>query len=95
MFSDYLRYSPEQLQIRLADIMESLASLYEKVGWLRSTAIRDGVKTYQSSLEATIAGREREARFATHEWDAQLASDEAQIKALTIEREFIEWLASQ
>jgi hypothetical protein len=95
MYSDYLRYSPEQLQVRLADVMESLANLYEKVGWLKSTSIRDGVKTFQSSLEPSIAARSREAQYATCEVDAQLAEDQARIQSLTMEKEYIQWLANQ
>lgn len=91
-FSKYPQQSWGWLEDRLAEVASQLANAFEMLASAQSSERSARVSAFMSSLEPSVAGRERDAEAQSLGQYTAVMETQGRIKALTEERDLLRLL---
>lgn len=79
----------DKFLLRLQELAENLATLYEQLAFTRRTELELKVQAYQSSPSESIAGRTRDSEMQASHTTTSVWEIEAQIEVMKEEKFYI------
>jgi hypothetical protein len=89
---EYYTLSTQQLLELLCSVVHELSDLYESVGFLQSQELEQKRLTWANDADASIQARDRAASYSAATITSELYKVEANLRALTLERQLVERL---